>query len=134
MLRISPEKVCFIIFKARQFDAKVAPVVPDEGSNPVDESFFDVLEDIPDDPVVAELTSFIRNLNEDELSDLVALVLVGRGDFDADDWADALAVAEGDPVVRTPRWLLGQPLLGDYLEEGLTHLGYSCAEYESEHL
>src|SRR5690606_28309660 len=53
MLRISPEKVCFIIFKARQFDAKVAPVVPDEGSNPVDESFFDVLEDIPDDPVVA---------------------------------------------------------------------------------
>lgn len=26
MLNISPEKVCFIMVKAREFDAKVAPV------------------------------------------------------------------------------------------------------------
>jgi hypothetical protein len=33
-LNISPEKVCYIIIKAREFDAKVEPVEPDPGSNP----------------------------------------------------------------------------------------------------
>ena len=33
-LTISPEKVCFIIVKAREFDAKDEMTEPDPGSNP----------------------------------------------------------------------------------------------------
>lgn len=134
MLSISPEKVCFIIIKARQFDAKTPPVEPDPGSNAIDEQFFDVLEDSPDDPVVQELAGFIGELNEEEMSNLLALVFVGRGDFGPEEWEDALAAAEEDPDRRSAGWLLGQPLLGDLLEDALSQLGYSCEDYETDHL
>ena len=35
---------------------------------------------------------------------------------------------------RTADYLLGMPLLGDFLEEGLSMLGYSCEEFEIERL
>jgi hypothetical protein len=36
-LTISPEKVCFVIIKAREFDAKDEVTEPDPGSNPSDD-------------------------------------------------------------------------------------------------
>jgi hypothetical protein len=66
-LTISPEKVCFIIIKAREFDAKDQVTEPDPGSNPSDDKDTAVLEDHEDDPVVEELTSLINSLSEDEL-------------------------------------------------------------------
>ena len=63
MLQISPEKVCFIAIKAREFDAKVEVVIPQLGSNPADEGMRQVLEDFSDDPVLEELTAFINALN-----------------------------------------------------------------------
>ena len=44
-LAISPEKVAFIIEKAREFDVKEAESDPDSGSNPADDDMIDVLED-----------------------------------------------------------------------------------------
>jgi len=44
-LTISPEKVCFIIMKAREFDAKDEVTEPDPGSNPADDKDAAVLED-----------------------------------------------------------------------------------------
>jgi hypothetical protein len=35
---------------------------------------------------------------------------------------------------RTAAYLLGMPLLGDFLEEGLSLLGYSCEEFEINRL
>jgi hypothetical protein len=70
-LTISPEKVCFIIVKAREFDVKDAVTEPDPGSNPTDDNETAVLEDHEDDPVLEELTSFIDALSEDEQIDLV---------------------------------------------------------------
>ncbi len=78
-LTISPEKVCFIIIKAREFDAKDEVTEPDPGSNPSDDKDVSVLEDHGDDPVVEELTSLINSLSEDEQIDLVALAWLGRG-------------------------------------------------------
>jgi hypothetical protein len=57
VLAISPEKVCFIILKAREFGAKDEVTEPDPGSNPADDGDVDILEDHADDPVVEELTS-----------------------------------------------------------------------------
>jgi hypothetical protein len=41
VLTISPEKVCFVIIKAREYDAKDEVTEVDPGSNPSDERSFD---------------------------------------------------------------------------------------------
>jgi hypothetical protein len=133
-LTISPEKVCFVIIKAREFDAKDAVTDPDPGSNPSDDKDAAVLEDHGDDPVVEELTSFINSLSEDEQIDLVTLAWLGRDDYSAGDWAEVRAEASRAHNKRTANYLLGMPLLGDFLEEGLSMLGYSCEEYEINRL
>jgi hypothetical protein len=78
-LSISPEKVCFIIVKAREFDVKDIVTEPDPASSPTDDGMVSVLEDHSDDPIAQELRSFINALTEDEQIDLVALTWLGRG-------------------------------------------------------
>ena len=89
-----------------------------------------VLEDHRDDPVRIELTAMIRGLNEDEQIDLVALAWLGRGDGELDDWDDIRAEASRAHNKRTAEYLLGIPLLGDLLEEGLALFGHSLEEFE----
>jgi hypothetical protein len=134
VLTISPEKVCFIIIKAREFDAKDEVSEPDPGSNPTDDKETAVLEDHEDDPVLEELTSLINSLSEDEQIDLVALAWLGREDYSASDWAAVREEAARAHNERTAGYLLGTPLLGDFLEEGLSMLGYSCEEFEINRL
>ncbi len=129
-LTISPETVCFLIVKAREFDVKDAASEPDPGSNPADDMDAAVLEDHEDDPVAEELISAIHDLSEDEQVDLVAIAWLGRGDAPVADWNDLRTAAEEAHNKRTARYLIGMPQLGDYLEEGLALLGRSCQEYE----
>lgn len=133
-LTISPEKVCFIIVKAREFDVKDAVSEPDPGSNPTDDGDVAVLEDHDDDPVLQELTAFIDTLEEDEQVDLVALTWLGRDDYEASDWASVRDEAARAHNRRTSSYLLGIPLLADFLEEGLSMLGHSCNEFEAGRL
>jgi hypothetical protein len=119
-LGISVDKVRYIIVKARQFDAKEGDADPDEGSNAADDKMADVLEDKPEeDAVRSELLTFINGLTEDEQINLVALAWVGRGTYDIDEWEDAIDTARTEHNNRTGQYLLGLPLLGDYLAEGL---------------
>jgi hypothetical protein len=133
-LSISPEKVCFIIIKAREFDAKEDVSEPDPGSNPSDDKDIEVLEDYEDDPVVEELTSFIDSLSVDEQADLVALMWLGRDDYTAADWSAVREEAARAHNEHTAEYLLGTPMLGDFLEEGLSMLGFSCEDYELNRL
>jgi hypothetical protein len=130
MLTIDHEKVCYLIIKAREFDAKMEPEVDKPGDNPVDDSDREILFDYPDDPTVEEIQACLAGLNEDEAAEVLALVWVGCGDYDADEWNKALAAARDDADSRRPAALLSIPLLGDYLEEGLAELGYSCEDVE----
>jgi hypothetical protein len=134
MLEISPETVCYIIVKAREFDEKVeaSDDDPETESNPSDDRDVGVLEDRPDDPTQQELVEALGSLNVDQQLDLVALMWLGRGDFDSFTQARAQARAVKDK--HFPSYLAGTPLLGDYLEEGLTSLGYSCADTALAHL
>jgi hypothetical protein len=129
-LTISSEKVCFIIIKARQFDAKDAMTEPDPGSNPSDDMEAAILEEHEDDPVVEELTALINALSEDEQIDLVALTWLGRDDYSGADWPTVREEAAGAHNERTASYLLGIPQLGDFLEEGLSMLGHSCEDFE----
>lgn len=133
-LSISPEKVCFIIVKAREFDAKDVVTDPDGGSNASDDAMISVLEDHADDPVVQELRGFIGALTEDEQVDLVTLAWLGRGDGTVDDWDELRAEALRAHNNRTASYLLGMPLLPDHLEEALSQCGQSCEDFETGHL
>jgi Protein of unknown function (DUF3775) len=128
-LSISPEKVCFIVFKAREFDVKDAPSLSDDGSDPIDDGMRSVLEDRPDDPVVRELVGFINAMSFDEQVDLVTLMWMGRGDGTIADWYELRDTACSEHNEHTARYLLGTPLLADFLAEGLAQFGRSCEEF-----
>src|SRR6478735_7220619 len=133
-LAISAEKVAFIIEKAREFDVKEAASDPDSGSNPSDDDEIDVLEDTNSDPVAAELSGFIRALNEDEQLDLVTMMWLGRGDGEVEEWDDLRArAAEARGEYKNPRretvqYLLGEPMLGDLLADGMDELGIDWSD------
>jgi hypothetical protein len=118
-LSISTDKVGFLIEKAREFDVKEAASDPDSGSNATDDEMIDVLEDDGQDPVEREIRGFIRALSEDEQIDLVALMRLGRGDRPIEEWDDLRREAADQYNGRTARYLLGGPMLGDLLAEGL---------------
>lgn len=130
MLTIAPQKVCYLIIKAREFDAKMEPEVPVPGDNPTDDADRGILFDYPDDPTVEEIRGFLEGLNEDEACELLALLWIGCGDYDVSEWKSALNAARIDPENRRPDAFLGIPMLGDYIEEGFTQLGYSCEDEE----
>ncbi len=127
-LSISEQKLCFIIAKAREFDVKDVVTDPDESSNATDDAMLSVLEDHKDDPVVQELSAVIFAMSEDEQVDLVALTWLGRGDGTIDDWSELRAEAARAHNRRTASYLLGIPLLSDYLEEAISQFGISCDE------
>lgn len=126
-LTISAEKAFFIIVKAREFDEKVAPSDPGSGSNPSDDKEVDVLE-AGDDATLQELAAALTGLNEDEQLDLVGLMWLGRGDFGT--FAEARQQAADMTDKHIPRYLIGTPQLGDYLEDGLATLGISLESFE----
>jgi len=128
-LEISPTKVGFVIVRAREYGAKVGAW--DDGATS-DHDADSILEDFKDDSTFAELREFIRDLNVDEQVSLVALAWVGRGSFSADELDDALETARAEHNKRTAEYLLGMPLLSDYLEEGLSALGYSVEDAEDD--
>jgi hypothetical protein len=130
-MSISPEKVCFFIAKAHQFDVKDGVSDPDSGSNASDDSMLDVLEDHADDPTFQELTTFINSLTEDEQIDLVALTWLGRGDGTIGEWDDLREEAARLHNKRTAAYLLAKPMLGDHLEEGLAAFGISSEDFQA---
>jgi hypothetical protein len=82
----------------------------------------DVLEDDGGDPVAREITGFINAMTEDEQIDLVALMRLGRGDGTIEEW-DELRREAADGDTSTASTLLGEPLVSDYLAEGLDAFG-----------
>jgi hypothetical protein len=70
-----------------------------------------------------ELRELIDDLNVDEAAELIALYWIGRGDFEASEWQEAVREARQRNLKRTSGYLLGMPMLGDWLEEGLQAIG-----------
>jgi hypothetical protein len=132
MLEIAPEKVAHVIIKAREYDSKVATWDDSAASGDAEDDPASILEDFANDPTRAELVAFINGLNVDEQVNLVALAWIGRGTFGAEDFDEAVETARSERVNVTSQYLLGMPLLADYLEEGLEKLGISVEDAESD--
>ncbi|WP_072397027.1 DUF3775 domain-containing protein [Hyphomicrobium sp. CS1GBMeth3] len=131
-LEIAPEKVAHVIIKAREFDAKVGAWNSSPSEGDADEDPSSILEDFSNDPTAAEIAGFIDALNDDEQVNLVALAWVGRGTFEPEEFDEAVDTARSEQITSTAIYLLGLPLLADYLEEGLEKLGYSPGDIEED--
>jgi Protein of unknown function (DUF3775) len=128
---IALDKVCEIILRARAIVAKDGDAETISGSNPIDDANALALVENAEDSTEEELREVIAGLNEDERHDLIALVYIGRGDLEAEEWVEAVRLArerEDRASLSTADWLLGIPNLGDLLDEGLAAMGRSCAE------
>jgi hypothetical protein len=105
MLDINPETVRFIIERAHEFQM----LGQSEGDETPEER----------DPAFAELKATIDDLDPDQQVSLVGLMWLGRGDYTLDEWDKVLADAGDSWNERTAEYLIGTPLLADYLTEGL---------------
>ena len=132
MLEISPDKVAYIILKAKEYDAKVSSWDDSRDGGDAAENPEAVLEDFGDDSSKAEVTAFIRGLNDDEQADLVALAWIGRGTYTAEQFDEAALTAREERTTPTETYLLGIPLLSDYLSEGLEQMGISSGAAEEK--
>lgn len=130
MLEISPGKVAYLAILAREIDVKVAPW--DASGDDAESDGGSVLEAMADDPAVAEFTEYVDGLNVDEQASLVAVMWIGRDTFTADDLEEAIETAKSEAVNKTSEYLLGEPLLSDYLEAGLEALGIDPEDEEEE--
>ena len=135
MLEVDIDKIAFIIAKSREFEAQdaVHEEVEIEGMTENDiqdetfqESLSVVADEENDDATFDEVKAWIRSINDDDQCQIVALAWVGRGDFTTDDWDEAVKIATDEHNDRTAEYLLGMPLLPDYLEEGLAQFGLSA--------
>ncbi|TXH95564.1 MAG: DUF3775 domain-containing protein [Pseudorhodobacter sp.] len=104
-LEITPAKVVHVIYQAREGDA-----------------------------ASAELHEFIASLNDDEKAHLTAIAWVGRGAFEPEDFAEALATAYSEATTPTEDYLMGMPHLAENLEAGLEALGIDVSGEEEDFL
>jgi hypothetical protein len=125
MIELNPENVYFIIQKAREFQVEEGD---DDLESPADLEDLEALEahehEMDEDVSQDELMAAIDDLEPDQQISLVALMWLGRGDYEIEEWAEALEDARDAWNNRTARYLIGIPQLADYLEEGLALHGY----------
>lgn len=128
MLEIQPEKVAHVAIRAREIDAKVGRW--DGKGDTADADT--ILEARAGDATEGELRAFIDTLNADEQASLVAVMWIGRETFGADELVEAIQTAKDEATGPTADYLLGVPLLSDYLEDGLDALGFNPSDLEDD--
>jgi hypothetical protein len=129
MPEINPAKVCFVIEKSRELQSEDVGAETD-ASSAADDDERAVMAGA-NASIRRELVQFIKELDVDEAAALVAMTWIGRGDFDAEDWQGAVDAASERREGPTWKYLLGIPLLPDYLEDALSAFGRSCEGFGS---
>ncbi|MDP6174684.1 MAG: DUF3775 domain-containing protein [Rhodospirillales bacterium] len=129
MFQIAVENVCYLIAKSREFESPAGAMAGDYSENRPDEPVHDIHTADEGDPILDEIKSWFGALNWDQQCELVALTWIGRGDYTKDDWDELLLTANQQHNDRTAEYLLGMPLLPNYLEEGLAQFGMDCEDF-----
>jgi hypothetical protein len=118
-LSLNPEFLRSLILKLRAVMAQEELVSPDSGSNASDDEGPATLQDSPDNMTRDEVTAQIDDLEPDQQAELVALMWIGRGDMEPEEWEEALAMAIERQDGPTARYLLAHPHVADHFDEGL---------------
>jgi len=127
MLSVPIEVICSIIDRAREFHSQEGVVFPDTPFYPSEDyDWLQVLASHQDDMTYQELQSIINDLELDQKIELLAIFLIGRGDFDSTEWSDACHTAGEILTQNLAEYLLSKPMLPTDLEEGLDQFGYAC--------
>jgi len=79
-----------------------------------------------------ELRAFVDRMDEDEQAELVALMWVGRGAYEMEEFDEAVATARAEATTPTADYLIGTPHLPDHLENGLEAFGISATDVEDD--
>ena len=127
-LDINPETVGYIANMAREFHTQEHVLIPGQPLDDIDEWQVEALADHQDDPIYSEMKTAIEDLEPDQQVQLVALMWLGRGSFS--DWDSAIEEARDNWNSQTADYLIGTPLLSDYLGEGLNQVGYFSEDFE----
>ena len=133
MIPLSPEKIKFIISVAREYREGSLAMVSEELSEThhsdsyTEHSVAGLVEDHKSeehaqDSAYNELKGAIDTLNEEERFGLVAAMWIGRGTYSPDEFETAIKDARASDNRHTAEYLIGTPLLPDYLEEGWIQL------------
>ena len=126
-LTVSLETICRLIVRARENEAQVPAIEADDEPDPTDtDDPYAVLEDEANESVEEEITALLDELAEDEVAEILALALVGRGTFDASEWDEALEEANEEGPQSAIDQLLEMPMLAGYLDAGLAAFDLSC--------
>lgn len=121
-LSLNPEFLRSLILKLRALMAQEEMVSPDSGSNPSDDEGAATLQESPDNMTRAEIEAQVEDLEPDQQAELVALMWIGRGDFEAEEWDEAVAMAAERADTPTASYLLSHPQVAEDLIEGITKL------------
>jgi hypothetical protein len=130
-LRISTEKVCALIEAAREIAGKVSSTTGDRTTTGDDSKLETIVDDSGQDIYEGDdrrrqMVEFVAGLNVEEQTDLLALIWLGRGDYDIAEWGDALEEAEARIAARDPDYMIGDAALPQYLGDGLEAFGWAC--------
>jgi len=127
-LDLNPEIVQNIINLTLEFNEQddVTPLEDAEEPDIDDADFSEVMVDrFGTDPYYQQLKTAIEDLEPDQQISLVALMWVGRGDYSVREWDEAIEHAQDSWTPNTADYLIGTPLLADYLTEGLEQVDNS---------
>lgn len=122
-LGISLEVVATVVDLANAVQDAEEARLGDDDDDEVDEDEEEVSEEM--------LTDYIDELNEEQQVALIALAWVGRGDYEAEEWSEALKLAaERNARGDASAYLSGMEGLGDLLSEGVGAFGLAIEEVE----
>ena len=126
-LAVPLETVCRLIVRGRELEAQVPAIETDDEEDPSDsDDPFAVLEDEANSAVEEEVAGLLEELAEDEVAEVLALALIGRGTYDASEWDEALEEAGEGEALDAVSQLREMPMLSAYLEAGLAAFDLSC--------
>jgi hypothetical protein len=110
-LSIDPDYLRHLIVKVRSFMAKEDTDLSDDGSNPID-----------DEMPPGALQEEEGDLTPRQRAELVALMWLGRGDAEPEEWDDLVARAFERREVPTENYLLDHPQLAEHWLDGMERL------------
>ena len=125
ILTIEPGYLRRLLFKLRAASLGDADTPRDARDNALyGEHHITLKEEVDTGAVREELVAEIDGLDPDHQQELVALMWVGRGDFDSDEWPEALALAMQRADAPASHYLLSHPMAADEIASGLEELGH----------